>query len=299
MSHTGRAMRRRGKGGPRQVHGEHAAPGSTELPMENEHSAETSTEPERSTALGGVCSQDAIDLLSKRELRTVVSLTDQASTLAGEGDFYNLLGLLGELVPIRGALASLTWLSEKRLPEEILLFFQWQMDPNWTWRFTDKQAMRRDPVLQTHFASYPIQFWSQAYRDALAAADLRRVRDGIILGRPDPVWPVGSLFAFHSPRILRQPKSQAILQLLLPHLHTGLVRAAMHVGRTLLTERERDIMRWVVLGKTNWEIGQILGISENTVKFHLQNAMSKLNAVKRSQAAAKASFFLAGLRLAN
>lgn len=34
----------------------------------------------------------------------------------------------------------------------------------------------------------------------------------------------------------------------------------------LLSEREKQVLHWVCKGKSNWEIGQILSLSEFTVK---------------------------------
>jgi len=53
-----------------------------------------------------------------------------------------------------------------------------------------------------------------------------------------------------------------------------------------LSDRESEIMGWVCLGKTNDEIGLILGISTFTVKNHLQRIFKKLQVVNRSQAVA-------------
>jgi LuxR family quorum-sensing system transcriptional regulator SolR len=53
-----------------------------------------------------------------------------------------------------------------------------------------------------------------------------------------------------------------------------------------LTGKERDVLTWMVEGKTSWEIGRILSTSERTVKFHLKNIYAKLNVSNRAQAAA-------------
>ena len=55
-----------------------------------------------------------------------------------------------------------------------------------------------------------------------------------------------------------------------------------------LTSRERDCLTWVARGKSSWDIGAILGISENTVNFHLKNAFAKLNARGRTIGVVKA-----------
>jgi DNA-binding CsgD family transcriptional regulator len=58
-----------------------------------------------------------------------------------------------------------------------------------------------------------------------------------------------------------------------------------------LTEREVEILQWTAIGKTAWEIGSILKISERTVNFHLQNLMGKLGVHNKTHAAAKAMSF--------
>ena len=55
-----------------------------------------------------------------------------------------------------------------------------------------------------------------------------------------------------------------------------------------LTEREVEILRWTAAGKTAWEIGGILKISERTVNFHIQNVMEKFGVHNKTHAAAKA-----------
>jgi DNA-binding CsgD family transcriptional regulator len=58
--------------------------------------------------------------------------------------------------------------------------------------------------------------------------------------------------------------------------------------KTKLTQREKDVLYWAVEGKSAWEIGVILSITERTVKFHLSNVYKKLNVSTRAQAVAQA-----------
>ena len=51
-----------------------------------------------------------------------------------------------------------------------------------------------------------------------------------------------------------------------------------------LTARELEVLRWVALGKTSWEAGQILGISEHGISHHMRNVMRKLDVGNRLQA---------------
>ena len=56
----------------------------------------------------------------------------------------------------------------------------------------------------------------------------------------------------------------------------------------VLTDRENQVLSWAQEGKSNWEIGKILSISERTVKFHMANICDKLEVSNRSHAIAKA-----------
>jgi LuxR family quorum-sensing system transcriptional regulator CciR len=55
-----------------------------------------------------------------------------------------------------------------------------------------------------------------------------------------------------------------------------------------LSDREKACLSWTAVGKSSWEIGRILLISENTVIFHIKNAMKKLGVNSRTVAAVKA-----------
>lgn len=55
-----------------------------------------------------------------------------------------------------------------------------------------------------------------------------------------------------------------------------------------LTPRQRECLQWVRAGKTDWEIGQIVGISEHTVIEHLDQARRRLGVRTRTQAVIEA-----------
>jgi DNA-binding CsgD family transcriptional regulator len=55
---------------------------------------------------------------------------------------------------------------------------------------------------------------------------------------------------------------------------------------TFLTRREAECLRWVLKGKSDTDIGEILGISHTTAHFHIERAKKKLGVKTRTQAAA-------------
>ena len=56
-----------------------------------------------------------------------------------------------------------------------------------------------------------------------------------------------------------------------------------------LSSREVECLRWAAVGKTDMEIGMIMSRSRATIRFHMHNAVAKLNSVNRSQAVFKAT----------
>jgi transcriptional regulator EpsA len=88
-------------------------------------------------------------------------------------------------------------------------------------------------------------------------------------------------------------------ELVLAHLHLALLRlpvetvavatrAPVEAARPLST-RETEILRWLAEGKSNYEVGCILGISAATVKNHLQRIYRTLGVSNRAHALARCS----------
>jgi two-component system NarL family response regulator len=65
-------------------------------------------------------------------------------------------------------------------------------------------------------------------------------------------------------------------------------RLAERVAGPDLTSREMDVLRLIVGGKSNKEIGALLYISEATVKTHINNLLGKMGVTDRTQAATAA-----------
>ncbi|MNG27596.1 Transcriptional regulatory protein DegU [compost metagenome] len=65
------------------------------------------------------------------------------------------------------------------------------------------------------------------------------------------------------------------------------MRAAL-ARRYQLTGREVEVLEWVACGKTNRDIGEILGLSPRTVNKHLEHVYVKLGVETRTAAAALA-----------
>lgn len=79
-------------------------------------------------------------------------------------------------------------------------------------------------------------------------------------------------------------------------VHRGATRIPPEVGAKLagrvagqdLTPRELDVLRAIVDGRSNKEIGRALSLTEGTVKFHVNNILAKLGVNDRTHAATEA-----------
>ena len=79
---------------------------------------------------------------------------------------------------------------------------------------------------------------------------------------------------------------------LAPEATRVLIRSATHTRQQPLgydlTERERDVLALMVTGMNNSEIADRLVVSRSTIKYHVSNILSKLQATTRTEAVAYA-----------
>ena len=91
--------------------------------------------------------------------------------------------------------------------------------------------------------------------------------------------------------ILKNMPPEDLLQVI-RNVHAGKKRLhpviaanlADHFGEENLTPRETEVLQLISEGNSNKEIGNRLGISEETVKGHVKNILGKLGANDRTQA---------------
>ena len=161
---------------------------------------------------------------------------------------------------------------------------------------------RRDPVMQhCKRGAVPI-VWDQETYLRTGAVDLWEeqaafgYRTCIALALHLPEGRHFMLGVDRDQHLPRQPgeltRMVADLQLFAVHAQDTALRlfvpAEQLVETPSLTPRELEALRWTMEGKTAWEVGSILGISERTAVLHIQNAMRKLGSVNKHQAVLKA-----------
>lgn len=175
--------------------------------------------------------------------------------------------------------------------------------PEWLARYLEQGYIGIDPVV-THCRNNTVAFnWEQTkplekgcktIREFMGESRDFGLKSGISFPVHSPsgevaILSLASSYLEHSSTI---NESIPFVHQAAFHVHEAVKRVigipAIHQIKDPLTEREKDCLLWTADGKTSWETAKILGVSERTVKYHLQNACVKLNAVNRTQAIARA-----------
>ena len=168
--------------------------------------------------------------------------------------------------------------------------------------FTDLSRARLDPVMQhCKRHSMPI-IWDQATYTAAGRGDEweQQAQFGFHTGVAMALHlPEGRHFFFGVDRDQALPRHPgeltrivADLQLFAVHAqdaaHRVLLPRSPLPGAPTLTPRELECLRWTMEGKTAWEVGSIVGITERTAGLHINNAAHKLGCANKHQAVLKA-----------
>ena len=174
--------------------------------------------------------------------------------------------------------------------------------PAYSGEFDDMDRGRRCPVMQHCKRSARPIVWTQHTYTAARLGTMWEVQaaHGLRVGIA-VAWhlPQGRHFLVGVDRDQALPRDRAEMSRLTAELQLFGAHAQDAALRLLdprqrpgtnpaLTARELETLRWTMEGKTAWETGRILGISEETVARHVQNATRKLDAVNKHQAVVKA-----------
>lgn len=94
------------------------------------------------------------------------------------------------------------------------------------------------------------------------------------------------LFSFASRKTVVTSRANILCKLLGPHLMAARKRMVILGLIATLSEKEKVVAAWIMKGKSNVEIAEILHVTINTVKFHVKNIFPKLHVTNRQQAIA-------------
>jgi len=171
---------------------------------------------------------------------------------------------------------------------------------DWIEYYMANDYVRLDPVrlhgLSTRFAFT----WSDMmrFRDLtpeqktlMKQGEDAGLHDGLALAFHGPmgeVYGIGMASSMANPEVDKHLKEIQVLSTQFHVLYSALHDHGQTVSDTVLTARESEVLKWCAAGKSNWAIGEILGITEHGVDFHVRNILRKLDSDTRVTAVVKA-----------
>jgi LuxR family quorum sensing-dependent transcriptional regulator len=170
-----------------------------------------------------------------------------------------------------------------------------KLPADWCALYSAENFFQRDPPIRhCRRTILPFDWASAPYepeREPHMAEIMERARDfrldkGLMVPIPSPngiVGCVGVTGAHFDERKIHMP----VVHSLALHVFNRLQRLSGKRSQVCgLTNRQRDVLAWGAEGKTAWEIGCILNISQRTVETYFHQACKKLGAANRIQAIA-------------
>ncbi len=167
----------------------------------------------------------------------------------------------------------------------------------WRKLYFTKGYMYQDPIVQATLRSTTGFAWGEVgaaetldprARQLMGEAREFGLGDGFTVPLATLEEERGGL-TFAGPRLEISPAQRGVLTLLASYVvgQTLLLDGGPTQRRIGLTPRERESLQWAAEGKTDWEIGELMGISQHGADFHLRSARVKLGCVTRTQAVAE------------
>lgn len=228
--------------------------------------------------------------MSLQRYEQVSQASDLSSFRQGLVDFANDLdfGLVVGVMAVerRGPGAKTEYFSVGNTPQK---FLEASRDP---------QYAKRDPVhLRLMRQSTPLIYDQDFYVQAEAGELWEMVapfgyRTGVAVGVHMPGYKRLLLGMDREDPLPTDPvklnRLIADLQLLAVHAQDAAARLLVPQEAPKLPARQLEILRLTMEGKSAWVVGSLLGISENTVNYHLKRLFEKLDVSSKGQAVLKA-----------
>ena len=168
-----------------------------------------------------------------------------------------------------------------------------RMPPGWKQRYFEQNYVEQDPIMAEVTANLEPFLWSEVHAKS-PAKEQRRIFDeasefhlneGICVPIYGPKGYV-ALMTLAGPALDTSPAARAAVHMMALYTHNRLVQLVRPEAprRRSLTRRETDCLRWAAEGKSDWEIGEILKISEHTAHWYIESAKEKIGVATRMQA---------------
>lgn len=235
--------------------------------------------------------------LTKQEMQCVLEILHYAAEAITGDDVYHVLQLIQKAVACPRAIGGVAQLNAKGGFKEFNSVINVSYSNDWLYNYGKHGYATVDPVLQSLLSAFKTQVWEQTYRKTSSPKQCEFIEEarsyglthGMTTGLLARSRRFASFFSFAGGDPGDTQRYKGLIEYLIPYLHRVLI-ANTHTPLSNrvkgLSPRETTVLMWVKQGKTNWEISRILGVSERTVRFHVEGIFAKLDVSSRTQAVA-------------
>ena len=247
-----------------------------------------------------VLGREVAGLLSKSDLESLLDIVNRALQVSCGEELTELWPSIAGLANLDGGIFGVSKIQTK---ESGVIFDlkTFGINPEWLKHYRVSQLAEDDPLVKAALQSQRPISWKDASKlaikidaSAFRNSEFRKhakasgLENGYIFSKRSQY--VNQALAVKAVTTGSRPITERqgqMLNILLPHLNEILIRQGFSTAADP-SSREQEVLRWATAGKSNWEVAQILNISERTVKFHLRNIYRKLEVNNRSHAVAEA-----------
>lgn len=235
---------------------------------------------------------------NRAEQRQIMELMNDSLYARSKDDVSKLLQSLQTLIPYNAI--SLTRKNHDTGAFSLQQSIIGSYPEKWAQLYYRKNYASIDPVISLVNQSSQAITWKSAFCNITLNSEIKEfiekareygLRNGIAYLIPgNNKQQMDSLLSMETGELKLNSQQLQLTEYILPHIHESLNRVYREHSHAVelpeFSQREKETLKWAYEGKTAWEIGIILSISERTVKFHLNNIYRKLNVSNRSQAIA-------------
>lgn len=238
------------------------------------------------------------DRFSKQELQGFLEILHYSLQAQSDEDIEHVLLRMKTVLPFKHVIAGLVRLDRSGSFREFANVLNVSYPNDWLSTYAKNGYARVDPVLLCLLGSFRTQVWAHTYEHVdsynqnafIEEAKSFGLGNGITVGALETKPALASFFSFAGNQPKENERYAGVIEYLVHHLHHAFVKNAPPPppDPAGLSPRELTVLSWMKMGKTNWEIARILGVSERTVRFHVGRIFVKLDVTSRAQAVALA-----------
>lgn len=224
---------------------------------------------------------------------TVLELIDRFETFASSDEVWCcFMEFAARRGLCFGGLAGIPRPAEQL--SDTILCLSWPAE--WYERYLHENYLRRDPAVRAMGHTNVPYSWSESLEFEDYERPAKHIFDeaadfGMREGFVVPIFGIASgtavvTIAGTHAELSTRDRAELHLAAIYAHARVRALSPArcQWLSSPSLSPRERECLQWAAAGKTDWEIGEILSISERTAGAHIEHAKEKCGVSTRIQA---------------